>query len=486
MHPSAPTYDGELVRRVRERITGRADEIVGIVAALRAARHLVLEGPPGTGKSTLLRRLSECAGVGLTFVEGNAELTPARLIGWHDPSRLLRDGYSAAAFVAGPLAAAMRDGGVLYVEELNRIPEETLNVLVTVMSEGELSLPRIERITAAPGFRLVAAMNPFDAVGTSRIAAAIADRMCRIVVSYQNAAEEAAIVAQFAPAVPADLTAAIVALVQATRDHPELRAGSSVRGAIDLALLAESFADVRGADVRAPQVLLEAALAALSGRIRVDELCERSAEAIVTELVQRYLRADRAPPNGVPAPAPGPANSAQRDAVPGFARFLAAERRHTWSRAELAQYPSFLEISPEPGAFDAQAFARVVGDDPNKLLATLPRLLKAADRRLARAVRGIAARVALRHVRLAVGRGGSDGRRALARGAFTGELDIDAIVRVRAGIATADEFMFRIWQPPRIAFCLIVDTSGSMSGDRLGSAALAPRHWPCAPAAITA
>ena len=72
--------------------------------------------------------------------------------------------------VDGPLAAAMRAGALLYVEEINRVPEETLNVLITVMSEGELHVPRLGRLTAADGFRLVAAMNPFDAVGTARIA----------------------------------------------------------------------------------------------------------------------------------------------------------------------------------------------------------------------------------------------------------------------------------------------------------------------------
>src|SRR3546814_17534416 len=74
----------------------------------------------------------------------------------------------------------MREGSLLYVEEINRIPEETLNVLITVMSEGEVSVPRLGRVTAADGFRLVAAMNPFDAVGTARIASAVYDRCCRL------------------------------------------------------------------------------------------------------------------------------------------------------------------------------------------------------------------------------------------------------------------------------------------------------------------
>lgn len=53
------------------------------------------------------------------------------------------------------------------------MPEETLNVLLTVMSEGELNVPRLGRVIAAAGFRLVAAMNSYDAVGTARISAAV-------------------------------------------------------------------------------------------------------------------------------------------------------------------------------------------------------------------------------------------------------------------------------------------------------------------------
>ena len=53
------------------------------------------------------------------------------------------------------------------------------------MSEGECSVPRLGRVAAEPGFRLVAAMNPFDAVGTARISGAIYDRTCRISMGYQ-------------------------------------------------------------------------------------------------------------------------------------------------------------------------------------------------------------------------------------------------------------------------------------------------------------
>ena len=99
----------ELVARIGAQVIGRHREIELVVAALVADRHVVIEGPPGTGKSTLLRTVAHELGVGFEFVEGNAELTPARLVGHFDPARVLAEGYDPEVFVDGPLAAAADD-----------------------------------------------------------------------------------------------------------------------------------------------------------------------------------------------------------------------------------------------------------------------------------------------------------------------------------------------------------------------------------------
>src|SRR5262249_52976813 len=201
-----------------------------------------------------------------------------------DPARVLAEGYAPEIFEDGPLVAALRDGSLLYVEEINRIPEETLNVLITVMSEAELHVPRLGRVAAAARFRLGAAMCPFAAVGAARISSAVYDRTCRLMMDYQDAADEAAIVAREAGEAAADRRwrDGVVDLVRRTRIHPDLRIGSSVRGAIDTVVVAARLAALRNRPPADRGVGLDAALVALSGPGGARAGGGRSAEGLAT------------------------------------------------------------------------------------------------------------------------------------------------------------------------------------------------------------
>jgi MoxR-like ATPase len=307
---STSTEAATLLARVDERIVGLRREAEVLAATLASGCHVVLEGPPGTGKSTLLRAVADGAGLGVEFVEGNAELTPARLVGHHDPALVLEAGYTPDTFVDGALVSALRDGSLLYIEELNRVPEETLNVLVGALAEGELHVPRLGRVPAADSFRLIAAMNPFDAVGTARVSQAISDRMCRISIAYQDAPGERAIVERVTARTSA-LTAPAVELTRLTREHPQVRMGSSVRGAIDLVRLGRELGALRGEAEPAPgdATFADAAIAALSGRLRLDEGAERTAEEIILELIERLVPKAEEPPKGK---AEGPRRPAER------------------------------------------------------------------------------------------------------------------------------------------------------------------------------
>src|SRR6266571_6821060 len=237
--------------RVAAHLVGRERELTLVLAAVAAGRDLILEGPPGTSKSTLLRAITAEWGIPLVFVEGNADLTPSKLIGHHNPARVLREDYSPENFVDGPLVRAMRAGGFLYIEEFNRAPEDTINTLLTAMAERQIAVPTAGIVTAAPTFRVVASMNPYDNVGTTRLSTSVHDRICRLAIGYQDAAAERGIVALRAPldldsTLYQRLVADAVAVTRATREHPDVRQGSSVRGAIDLTLVAGQLLELHG------------------------------------------------------------------------------------------------------------------------------------------------------------------------------------------------------------------------------------------------
>jgi MoxR-like ATPase len=88
-----------------------------------------------------------------------------------------------------------------------------------------------------------------------------------------------------------------VALTRATRDHPDLRFGASVRGAIDYARLVPELADIRAVPADDWQAGLDAALTTLSGRVRLHESCRRSADQVIEEIF-RQIRAQAADPAG--------------------------------------------------------------------------------------------------------------------------------------------------------------------------------------------
>jgi MoxR-like ATPase len=300
--------------RVAARVVGRERELDLVLAAVAAGRDILLEGPPGTSKSTLLRAITAEWGIPLVLVEGNADLTPAKLLGHHNPARVLREDYSADNFVDGPLLAAMREGGFLYIEEFNRAPEDTLNTLLTAMAEREVTIPRVGSVMAKPSFRVIASMNPYDNVGTTRLSTSVHDRLCRLSIGYQDEAAERTIVEWRAPLsedlvsdpVAEQLRADAVALTRATREHLEIRQGSSVRGAIDLTLVAGQLLPMRGltanggsdrlraagennARTAYAETVYDAMIVALSGRIHLDETSEASPEAVLREIWEDYF-----------------------------------------------------------------------------------------------------------------------------------------------------------------------------------------------------
>jgi MoxR-like ATPase len=204
----------------------------------------------------------------------------------------------------------MRSGGFLYIEEFNRAPEDTLNTLLTAMADRRIAVPRVGQVQALPTFRVVASMNPYDNIGTTRLSTSVHDRFCRLSIGYQDERAERDIVAlraplaDCAPAVYQRLAADAVALTRATRAHEDIRQGSSVRGAIDLTLIAgellkldlERTVDSASSDNDKSyrETVYDAMVVALSGRIFLDETVDLTPEQVLRQIWEDHFILDPA------------------------------------------------------------------------------------------------------------------------------------------------------------------------------------------------
>ena len=263
------------------KIVGRRAEIEALTACFEAGRNVLLEGPVGVGKTALAGAVCQALGRGLVRVDGDGRYTEAKLVGQFDPPAVLSGGYRAEAFLPGPLLRAMREGAVLFVNELNRMPEGVQNVLLPAMDERRVAVPYLGEVRAAPGFCVVATQNPAEFVATASLSEALLDRFELVRLDHLGEAEERAVVRQEARCAPSDTVIdAAVALTRATRTDPRVRRGASVRAAIAIADLAARL----GGDVG------RAAALALPTRIELMEAGGGSVVELVEELRKKVQR----------------------------------------------------------------------------------------------------------------------------------------------------------------------------------------------------
>jgi MoxR-like ATPase len=276
----------DLLGRVRCEVIGRDREIREILAAMLSRKHILLEGPPGTSKSTIVRSIARVLNVPFHFVEGSIDLTPSKLLGNFNPGKVLKDSYKRDYFEMGPLTQAMEEGGVLYLEEFNRMSSESANLLITPMEEGVINIPRYGQVTAGPGFTIICSQNPYDDVGTLQVSRAFLDRVVRVRMDYQSEAEEIEIVTLRTSTSEPALARTATRITRLTRSTPDIKLGASVRAAIDIVSVVENLR-LLSTDGLSLDDLTDACRMALTSKIWLAETINAAPEEVIDKVIAR-------------------------------------------------------------------------------------------------------------------------------------------------------------------------------------------------------
>ncbi|MHA2002076.1 MAG: AAA family ATPase [Promethearchaeota archaeon] len=270
------------------KIIGRKRELQLLLIAVKAKKHIILEGAIGTGKTYLARALSHKIDAHFYRIDGSEDVLSHTLVGFFDPPLVLAKGYTEDSFIYGPLSLSMQKGGCFFINELNRIPESTQNVLLSALDEQELIIPKLKTIRSKDtNFLTIATQNPAAHVGVSALGEALKDRFVWIQVNYQSEDEEIQIVElNLDTSLPHYHKYATIAtqIVDLTREHPEIRRGSSIRGAIDLAQLTQAYDKEPGIGFWE-----EASVMALNTKIELVDGSDQTPREIIIEIVNTVL-----------------------------------------------------------------------------------------------------------------------------------------------------------------------------------------------------
>jgi MoxR-like ATPase len=161
------------------------------VATLATDRALLLYGLPGTAKSWVSEHLAAAiSGDSTLLVQGTAGTDESTIrYGWNY-ARLIAQGPSREALVPSPVIRAMEEGMITRVEELTRIPSETQDSLITILSEKTLPVPELgTEVQARKGFNLIATANNRDR-GVNELSSALTRRFNTVVLPTPATIEE--------------------------------------------------------------------------------------------------------------------------------------------------------------------------------------------------------------------------------------------------------------------------------------------------------
>jgi MoxR-like ATPase len=279
----------EIVKEIQKQneIIGRTEELKKIILARSVGKNILIEGEVGVGKTTIAKAVASYYDTDFYRIDCSEDTLPHNLVGYFDPPLVISKGYNEDSYIYGPLALAMKQGGCLFINEINRMPESTQNSLLTSLDEKILDIPKLNVIHAHKDFFVIATLNPTAHVGTTVLGEALKDRFIWIKLEYQSSEEEIMIIKNEANlnGEKGDKIAILSQnIIQATRNITSVRRGSSIRGGIDLAALIKNSGSEKSS-----KNWIDSAIMALYNKVELEDGITRSKTEIITDIVLSVL-----------------------------------------------------------------------------------------------------------------------------------------------------------------------------------------------------
>jgi MoxR-like ATPase len=195
-----------------KRVVGQREMVDGLLTALIAGGHVLLEGVPGLAKTLAVKTLAELTGLSFKRVQFTPDLLPADLTG----TLVWEQATGSFSIRRGPIFA-----NVILADEINRAPAKVQSALLEAMEEHQVTIGE-ESLSLPDPFFVLATQNPIEHEGTYALPEAELDRfLLKLTVPYPSHEEEARIVryatspAAMAPVAPVLDAAALRSLVAA-------------------------------------------------------------------------------------------------------------------------------------------------------------------------------------------------------------------------------------------------------------------------------
>ncbi len=281
-----------------------------LTIALLARGHVLIEGPPGLGKTLLSKSLARALGGNFKRIQGTADLMPSDITGVH----VFDSARQSFVFRPGPIFA-----DVVLADEINRAGPKTQSALLEAMEERQVTVER-DRFALPPDFLVIATQNPREFEGTFPLPESQLDRfMLRIEIDYPERTAEAEILGRYGNLAAAEEAMApvraiersvieqaradaekvhvspslidyVLDIARASREHAQVSLGVSTRGALALLRGARIAAALRGAEFATPDDVKELAPAVLAHRLLLTPeatLENATGRALVAQILER-------------------------------------------------------------------------------------------------------------------------------------------------------------------------------------------------------